>query len=85
MKRLVLAEDLVRYPPARDDFGHRPRRIDHGKCGACDACGTDVERDVCTRCMHLVPGTPGRWRRDYVDWPCTSAIVLGLIDPREFE
>lgn len=59
--------------PCEDDFGHQP--VD-------EYAGTPfrTERIVCARCVRWV-----RWRLGtlavgtYVAWPCTSAVVLGLV------
>lgn len=67
---------------AQETFGHEPTVIDKGCCGGCDRCGDRQEREVCARCTRLIPTSPGSWPQDYVDWPCTSAIVLGLT-PRD--
>lgn len=71
-------------PPlaAADSFGHEPTWINAGYCGGCDRCGDLEEREVCARCVRLIPTTPGPWPRESVPWPCTSAVVLGLT-PRE--
>ncbi|MET7944249.1 hypothetical protein [Streptomyces sp. NPDC005302] len=50
--------------PSAEDFGHEPMNIiTNGKLRAV----------VCARCSV--------WDRgfNHVDWPCTSAIVLGLV------
>lgn len=54
---------------ATEDFGHRPivSFVD----------GRALNR-VCARCTTNTP--TGVWR---VRWPCTSAIVLGLVDREE--
>lgn len=69
---------------SEDDFGHEPTWINAGYCGGCDRCGDLEEREVCARCVRLIPTTPGPWPRASVDWPCTSAVVLGLV-PRTDE
>lgn len=65
-----------------ETFGHEPVWIDEGYCGSCERCGNTEEREVCARCSVLIPMSPGPWKRDSVNWPCTSALVLG-IEPRE--
>ncbi|WP_063735594.1 hypothetical protein [Streptomyces sp. RTd22] len=65
---------------ALETFGHEPTFIDVGYCGGCEHCGDREEREVCARCLRLIPTSPGPWPRDHVDWPCTSAVVLGLAE-----
>jgi hypothetical protein len=67
---------------ATETFGHQPVWINDGYCGGCERCGDTEEREVCVRCLRMIPMDSGPWRRDSVDWPCTSAVVLGLV-PRE--
>ncbi|MFF0790398.1 hypothetical protein [Streptomyces spiralis] len=59
----------VPMPPA-EDFGHRP------VIGFVD--GRALNR-VCARCA-VIKHAPGIWWHTSVRWPCTSAIVLGLVD-----
>lgn len=71
-------DDTCRHQPAaelhpsEDDFGHEPTWADFGQCvvdpGACN-CPYHDEQQACARCRH---------GRQPVQWPCTSAIVLGL-------
>lgn len=59
-----------------EDFGHQP--ID-------EYAGTEFEgktsRIVCRRCIHWFPrqGRKGVQLGQYVEWPCTSAIIYGLV------
>lgn len=69
--------------PVNDDFGHRPaERIVQGR----------VAGLVCLRCR--IPHRQDEWQIDgdiirvtgfsLVKWPCTSALVLGLVDRDAF-
>ena len=62
-----------------ETFGHKPVWINEGYCGGCERCGDLEEREVCARCARIIPMSPGPWLQDSVDWPCTSAVVLGLV------
>lgn len=66
-----------------ETFGHEPVTADVGTCGmgGCQCPGHYAE-EVCARCVRVVPETDGPWRQELVVWPCTSAIVLGVV-PRE--
>lgn len=64
---------------AAETFGHVPVWINAGYCGGCEGCGSVEEREVCARCVRIVRETDQPWGRDLVDWPCMSAVVLGLV------
>lgn len=55
---------------SEDDYGHQPVEVG----------GINGRARVCARCRQA--DVYGYAREDYVRWPCTSAIVLGLV-PRE--
>lgn len=67
----------LRKMPDIETFGHQPEWADFGQCvvdpGACN-CPYHDEQQACARCRH---------GRQPVLWPCTSAIVLGLVDREE--
>lgn len=64
----------LRELPDVETFGHEPMWADFGQCvvdpGACN-CPYHDEQQACTRCRH---------GRQPVQWPCTSAVVLGLVN-----
>jgi hypothetical protein len=53
-----------------EDFGHKPCTLNAGYCGGCVPCGALEEITICPRCTKHA-GRP-------VEWPCTTAVVLGL-------
>lgn len=62
--------------PCENDFGHEP--ID-------EYAGTPegergVSNSVCARCMRWAHAVDGIQIGGRVPWPCTSAIVLGLVE-----
>ena len=61
---------LPAAPAATNDFGHRPCTLNAGYCGGCVPCGPLEETTACPRCTKDA-GRP-------VEWPCTTAVVLGL-------
>ncbi|MFJ4926882.1 hypothetical protein [Streptomyces sp. NPDC088736] len=58
-----------RDEPSVEDFGHRP------VIGFVDGRALNL---VCARCTAIKRG-PGIWWHASVRWPCTSAVVLGLV------
>lgn len=67
--------------PSAETFGHEPVWINAGYCGGCERCGSREEREVCARCRQW--DIYGYSREASVRWPCTSAIVLGLVQREE--
>lgn len=55
---------------APENFGHKRVTLHAGYCGGCVPCGSLEETSICPRCTKDA-GRP-------VEWPCMTAIVLGL-------
>jgi hypothetical protein len=61
-----------------ETYGHEPVTVNPSCCGE-DCCGYRTEQTVCGRCSEDVTRRGGaRWPL-LVPWPCTSAVVLGLV------
>lgn len=77
------ADALPPLPFVGNDFGHRPEWINAGYCGGCTNCGDTEEQEICVRCS-LDAARRADWARNvHVIWPCTSALVLGLVEREE--
>lgn len=82
----VPAELRVFPPLYGQTFGHEP--VDLGtvihenwtKHSACQSCRARTTALVCARCIEVDPNRMWRIPAHPVHWPCTSAIVLGLVD-----
>ena len=59
-------------PPSQDDFGHWPTK---------GISLLSLSEDVCQRCTEwgVWYGNADDLRPVHIPWPCTSAIVLGLV------
>lgn len=68
----------LRELQAPDAFGHEPIWTDGGYCGGCEGCGDTAEREVCARCLRMIHPLLGPRRLDSVEWPCATAVALGL-------
>ena len=86
---LACVPQHLREMPETEDFGHEPVALDvviHAAWtnhSACPECKARTTRLVCARCMEF--DASGMWRvpAHPVHWPCTSAIVLGLVERGE--
>lgn len=81
---LTCVPQHLREMPEAEDFGHEPIAVNQGMCGGCDTCGDAYETEICARC-YTIERFRSRFTgemstlRNGVEWPCTSAIVLGLV------
>lgn len=77
----------LREMPGTEDFGHQPEWHYVGYCGGCEQCGDNEETEVCARCATVTTWHDGNGQlhvdRRAITWPCTSAIVLGLVERGE--
>ncbi len=74
------ADALPPLPFVGEDFGHRPEWVNAGYCGGCTNCGDTEEQEICIRCSLDAARRAGWARNAHVPWPCTSALVLGLVE-----
>lgn len=70
---------------SEDDFGHVPVALDvviHDawtRWSACSTCKARTTPLVCVRCMEFDANRMWRIPAHPVHWPCTSALILGLV------
>jgi hypothetical protein len=75
--RCVPAANALPFPIG-ETYGHERLTINPSCCGD-SCCGNREERQVCVRCSNDISRRHGwNWALD-VPWPCTSAVVLGLV------
>lgn len=79
----VCVPPALALPATGETYGHERLTVNPSCCGD-DCCGYRTEQTVCGRCSDDVTRHDGAHWALSVPWPCTSALVLGLVprDPR---
>jgi hypothetical protein len=74
----VCVPPALALPATGETYEHERLTINPSCCGD-DCCGGREEREVCVRCSNDLSRRHGWNWALAVPWPCTSAVVLGLV------